>query len=406
MSCSPARREIQLRQPRSQRRSTRRQGASRALPRHATAPAPPTRAAERQNPLPHSTKAGISDLIAGSSWVLSPTANGSLPDRPGPRLESGVETTLSSVRFPPRSLAGIGGLGEAGRRFVRPCVRRRQDPQARMAGWRRALPGMRHPGQHLKRSEQSHVTGRCRRRRPRTSMPPCAEEGTKWNDPMYAKVGNILLSASSPPTRSSRGGVLHRGEGDVATSSGRREEGRGKPYTLPAGGSEHRLGGLGYVPFAEALESQEKQLGIFFDTVVTAPARVRRKLAWPSDSRDESDAAFDRRRHCGRCRHDPAGGDEDRARDRRARGSRAWDRGGRRRRRRSLLGSDYGRPDEATISAIRPEAQFERMLTDPAYEGKSMTGLTAMALAGDSRRVLYAHLGGAPVLSAYQSAFD
>ena len=44
------------------------------------------------------------------------------------------------------------------------------------------------------------------------------------------------------------------------------------------------------------------------------------------------------------------------------------------------------------------------MLTDPVYEGKSMAGLIGMVRSGEiapGSRVLYAHLGGQPALSAY-----
>ena len=63
---------------------------------------------------------------------------------------------------------------------------------------------------------------------------------------------------------------------------------------------------------------------------------------------------------------------------------------------------------DATIAAIRMAARLEGMLTDPVYEGKSMAGLRAMARAGEiapGSKVLYVHLGGAPVLSAYHRAF-
>ena len=46
------------------------------------------------------------------------------------------------------------------------------------------------------------------------------------------------------------------------------------------------------------------------------------------------------------------------------------------------------------------------MLTDPVYEGKSMAGLIGMIRSGEipsGSRVLYAHLGGQPALSAYAS---
>jgi 1-aminocyclopropane-1-carboxylate deaminase len=44
------------------------------------------------------------------------------------------------------------------------------------------------------------------------------------------------------------------------------------------------------------------------------------------------------------------------------------------------------------------------MLTDPVYEGKSMAGLIGLIRSGEippRSRVLYAHLGGQPALSAY-----
>ena len=67
-------------------------------------------------------------------------------------------------------------------------------------------------------------------------------------------------------------------------------------------------------------------------------------------------------------------------------------------------GPAYGIPDEQTIEAIHLAARTEGMLTDPVYEGKSMAGLIGMIRSGEipaGSRVLYAHLGGQPVLSAY-----
>ena len=64
----------------------------------------------------------------------------------------------------------------------------------------------------------------------------------------------------------------------------------------------------------------------------------------------------------------------------------------------------YGIPDAKTIEAIRLCARLEGVLTDPVYEGKSMAGLIGMIRSGEippGSRVLYAHLGGQPALSAY-----
>src|SRR5690242_13058648 len=97
------------------------------------------------------------------------------------------------------------------------------------------------------------------------------EEWTKWDDPAYGKVGNILLS------RIMGAEIVLEGAGystavkatwERALGQVRREGGR--PYAIPAGASDHPLGGLGYAHFADELGSQEAELGVFFDTVVTA----------------------------------------------------------------------------------------------------------------------------------------
>ena len=70
-------------------------------------------------------------------------------------------------------------------------------------------------------------------------------------------------------------------------------------------------------------------------------------------------------------------------------------------------GPAYGIPDQQTVDAIHLAARTEGMLTDPVYEGKSMAGLIGMVRSGEipaGSRVLYCHLGGQPVLSAYVGA--
>ncbi len=68
----------------------------------------------------------------------------------------------------------------------------------------------------------------------------------------------------------------------------------------------------------------------------------------------------------------------------------------------------YGIPDEKTIDAIRLCARLEGVLTDPVYEGKSMAALIDLVRSGrivPGSRVLYAHLGGQPALNAYAGVF-
>src|ERR1700751_4173302 len=42
----------------------------------------------------------------------------------------------------------------------------------------------------------------------------------------------------------------------------------GKPYAIPAGASVHKLGGLGFVGFAEEVRAQEAHLGFSFDYII------------------------------------------------------------------------------------------------------------------------------------------
>lgn len=73
-----------------------------------------------------------------------------------------------------------------------------------------------------------------------------------------------------------------------------------------------------------------------------------------------------------------------------------------------FAGPEYGLPNEGTLEAIRMCARLEGMLTDPVYEGKSMHGMIDKVRRGEfepGSKVLYAHLGGVPALSAYAEIF-
>lgn len=236
------------------------------------------------------------------------------------------------------------------------------------------------------------------------------EEWTKWDDPVYDKVGNILLSRLMGAT------TLLEGEGystavketwEKALEQVRREG--GKPYAIPAGASDHPLGGLGYADFADELAAQEQENGIFFDVVVTATctgstqagmvvgfgAQERKRRLIGIDTAANAEMTRAAVTKIARATAELIGlnreiRDEEVEIDPR------------------FAGPDYGLPDEGTIAAIRKAASLEAMLTDPVYEGKSMAGLIAMAKSGEiskGARILYVHLGGAPALNAYHNAF-
>ncbi len=237
------------------------------------------------------------------------------------------------------------------------------------------------------------------------------ESWVDWPDAVYDKVGNILISRlAGADVRLVKAGFGIGVKESWEAALREIEESGGTPYAIPAGASDHPLGGLGYAHFADELAAQEAKEGVFFDTVVTATctgstqagmvvgfgAQGRKRRLIGIDT--AADAAMTRAAvtKIARATADLVGlnreiRDEEIEIDPR------------------FAGPDYGLPDDATVAAIRKAASLEAMLTDPVYEGKSMAGLIAMARAGEipkGSKVLYVHLGGAPALNAYHKAFE
>jgi 1-aminocyclopropane-1-carboxylate deaminase len=94
----------------------------------------------------------------------------------------------------------------------------------------------------------------------------------KWvpiDPPLYDRTGNILLSRLMGGDVRLNNEPFHIGHKtatkqamDDVTQKG------GKPYYVPAGASDHELGGLGFTNFVVELAEQEKQLGVYFDTLI------------------------------------------------------------------------------------------------------------------------------------------
>jgi 1-aminocyclopropane-1-carboxylate deaminase len=90
-----------------------------------------------------------------------------------------------------------------------------------------------------------------------------------WEDPVYDRVGNILLSRiMGADVRLSDAGfdIGIRPSWEEALRSV--EDAGSKPYAIPAGASDHPLGGLGFASWAAEVAEQERAFGVFFDTVV------------------------------------------------------------------------------------------------------------------------------------------
>ncbi|WP_349608729.1 1-aminocyclopropane-1-carboxylate deaminase [Cupriavidus sp. DF5525] len=236
------------------------------------------------------------------------------------------------------------------------------------------------------------------------------ENWVNYSDAVYDRVGNIQMSRMmGADVRLVADGfdIGIRKSWEEAMESVHKEG--GKPYPIPAGCSEHPLGGLGFVGFAEEVRAQEAELGFKFDYIVvcsvTGSTQAGMVVGFAADGRadrvigiDASAKPAQTRAQILRIAKHTAGlveldrdiVDADVVLDER------------------YGGPEYGLPSEGTLEAIRLSAKYEGMMTDPVYEGKSMQGMIDMVRRGEfpeGSRVLYAHLGGAPALNAYSFLF-
>jgi 1-aminocyclopropane-1-carboxylate deaminase len=227
----------------------------------------------------------------------------------------------------------------------------------------------------------------------------------------YDRVGNILLSRlMGADVRLVKAGFGIGFKESWEQALAEIVEAGGKPYAIPAGASDHPLGGLGFASWAREVEAQERDLGVFFDTVIVCSvtgstqagmiagfaggARPRRVIgidgsATPVQTRDQV-ARIARRTA------DAIGLGRDLREDEIVLDDR-------------YHAGTYGIPDERTLEAMRLAARLEAMITDPVYEGKSMAGLIDLVGRGEIERgstVLYAHLGGQPAINGYASLFS
>ncbi len=89
------------------------------------------------------------------------------------------------------------------------------------------------------------------------------ENWVNWFDGTYDRVGNILLSrmmGAEVRLVDEGFGIEFKQSWEQALEDVR--QAGGKPYAIPAGASDHQLGGLGYIGFAEEVRAQERELGV------------------------------------------------------------------------------------------------------------------------------------------------
>jgi 1-aminocyclopropane-1-carboxylate deaminase len=238
------------------------------------------------------------------------------------------------------------------------------------------------------------------------------ESWVDWPDPVYDKVGNILLSRlAGADVRLVRAGfgIGVKESWDAALAEVRAAGGR--PYAIPAGASDHPLGGLGFARWSYEVAAQERELGVFFDTVVVCSVTGSTQAGMVAGFAAQEAAGARPRRVLGV----DASAKPAETRDQVGRIARATA---------AAIGHDgeltvelderyhagtYGIPDDATLAAMRLAARTEGMITDPVYEGKSMAATIDLVSRGEIDRdatVLYAHLGGQPALNGYSALFS
>ncbi len=236
------------------------------------------------------------------------------------------------------------------------------------------------------------------------------ESWVNWPDSVYDRVGNIQLSrimGAQVELVDAGFGIGFKDSWEQVLE-GVRAEG-GVPYAIPAGASDHRLGGLGFANWAYEVAEQERQLGVFFDTIIVCAVtgstqagmiagfagqpRPRRVIGIDASAKiDETRAqvakiARNTAELIGLAR--PLRDDEITVLE-------GW------------AGDYYGIPVQSTLDAIRLTGRLEGMIIDPVYEGKSMAALIDLVRSGElgqDSNILYAHLGGQPAINAYSALF-
>ncbi|AQX81176.1 MULTISPECIES: 1-aminocyclopropane-1-carboxylate deaminase [Plantibacter] len=236
------------------------------------------------------------------------------------------------------------------------------------------------------------------------------ENWVDWPDSVNDRVGNIMLSrimGAEVRLDPAGFGIGFKSSWERALDDVR--ERGGTPYAIPAGASDHRLGGLGFANWAAEVEQQERELGVFFDTIVvcsvTGSTHAGMIAGFAGQDRprrvigiDASAKIQETRDQVARIARNTAEliGLERELRDDEITVLEGW------------AGDLYGIPVESTMEAIRLTGRLEGVIIDPVYEGKSMAGLIDLVTSGDipaSSNVLYAHLGGQPAINAYSALF-
>ena len=227
------------------------------------------------------------------------------------------------------------------------------------------------------------------------------EHWVDWDEVNYEKTGNILLSRiMGAEVRLDPAGfdIGFRKSWEEAIAD-----------VIPAGASDHPLGGHGFAGWAFEVEDQERELGFKFDNFivcsVTGSSQGGMIAGFAHSNRAESVIGIDASATVEKT--------WEQIKRIASRTAAAIELG------RELRDSEivlldrwhdgiYGVAGPRTIDAIKLVGQLEGMITDPVYEGKSMAGMIDLIKEGyfkEGSKVLYVHLGGQPAINGYTTAF-
>ena len=239
----------------------------------------------------------------------------------------------------------------------------------------------------------------------------------EWEAPAYHDVGNMQLNhlLGAEVVMSDEGFSVMATTEDtpaVAQIMAKIKEAGGKPYWIPAGASDHPLGGLGFARWAFELAAQEREMACFFDTVVVCAVtgstfagiiagfkllqkrygmRKRRLLGIDASAKPEE--TFTQVLKIARFTAAKIGLSESDVTEKDVELVTGF------------AGPAYGVPDESTLDAIELGARTDAFITDPIYEGKALAGLIGLAKRGElsDNHILFAQLGGQVALNAYSN---
>ena len=221
----------------------------------------------------------------------------------------------------------------------------------------------------------------------------------------YSQLGNVQLSQLMSATRE-----------ETSTPNLAEILGKKDVYWIPPGASLHPLGGLGYARWAFEIEAQEREMGVFFDSIVVAlkggstlggmvagfvlaaeklrqeqgESKRRRRLIGVQAGPMETEKMQELVLEIAQDTFEKIGGSSSKITKTDFELDDRWH------------GGSYGRLDNRTRENIKLAATKEALITDPVYSGKALSGVCEMVRAHELQgNVLFVHTGGVLSVNAY-----